>query len=232
MKANITGTANILEYAQTHGVKRMIFVSSSEVYGVNAAPDTATKNNLQECLGYIDLSDFRSAYPESKRAAEVLCTAYTHQYGISTVCARPWYIYGATFSEASSKADAQFLRKALAGEEIVMKSQGTQMRSYCYVSDCVTAMLKILLYGDNSAYDIAGKDDKTIREFAETIAETANVSIVYEEPDKTEHGGYTKILNSVCGKQRAQRTKELGYIPRYSVKDGIERTLKILRESM
>jgi nucleoside-diphosphate-sugar epimerase len=230
MKANILGTNNILEYARTHDTKRVMFVSSWEVYGASGAEQENA--HTQDLCGYVDISDPRSSYPESKRAAEVLCTAFAHQYNISTVCARPWYVYGATFSETSSKADVQFLRKALAGEDIIMKSQGTQVRSYCYVSDCVTAMLKILLHGENGAYNIVGKDDVSIRKLAEIISKAANVGITFEEPDEIERSGYTKIPSSVCGEQRAQRTMMLGYGPRYSVKDGIERTLKILHESM
>jgi nucleoside-diphosphate-sugar epimerase len=230
MKANIIGTVNMLEYARIHDVRRVMFVSSSEVYGVNITQND--NSQTQDRCDCIDLADLRSAYPESKRASEVLCASYRCQYNINTVCVRPWYVYGATFGEVSSRADAQFLRKAFAGEDIIMKSAGTQTRSYCYVSDCVTAMLKVLLNGENGAYNIAGKDNVTIQQFAEIIAETAHVGILFEEPSATERSGYTKAPNSVCGEQRAQRTQALGYVPRYSVADGIERTLKIMREAM
>lgn len=214
MKANILGTINVLEYARFHKTKRIMFVSSSEVCGA------------------ISLSDLRSAYPESKRAAEMLCTAYKYQYHLNTVCVRPWYVYGATYTETSSRADAQFLRKALLRESIIMKSAGMQIRSYCYVADCVTAMLKILLSGENGAFNIAGKDDISIRQFAEAIANEAKVDITFQEADKIEQKGYTKLQNSVCEEQQAQRTRLLGYVPRYTAVEGIARTMRILHESV
>ena len=224
MESNILGTMNCLEYAVKNNAGRVMFVSSSEVYGVDNSPSDPWR------YGQIDLSDFRSAYPESKRAAEVLCAAYAKQYGIDTVIVRPWYVYGATFTEQSSRADAQFFRKAHNGENIVLKSAGAQMRSYCYVADCVTAMIQVLQKGDGFAYDICGKDDVTIRKFAEVIAKTADVNIVFEHPEEAEQSGYTKASNSVCGKIRASKAAELGYMLGYSIERGVERTLKILSE--
>jgi nucleoside-diphosphate-sugar epimerase len=226
MKANVQGTINVLEYAVKHSCKRVLFLSSSEVYGQN---DSSLEKPLTEdYCGCVDISDPRSAYPESKRAGEALCAAYLRQYGINTVCVRPSYVFGATMSDSNSRADAQFFRKAMRGESIVLKSPGTQLRSYVYVSDCAAAVFKILLNGDNGPYNIAGNDVVSIRNFAEMIADSAKIGIAYEAPDIIEQKGYSKALNSVCSIDRARGA---GYVPRVSAAIGIERTLKIRGET-
>jgi len=226
MKTNIIGTINLLDYSISHSCKRFMYVSSSEVYGINDS--SLIKPLIEDYSGHLDLTNARSAYPESKRAGEVLCTAYLKQHSLNTVSVRPWYIYGATMIDESSKADAQFLRKAYAKEDIILKSEGSKIRSYCYVADCVQALLCILTNGENGAYNIAGKDTATIKEFAEQCAETAGVSIIYEKPDITEELGYSLAPNGVCSAERAER---VGYKPRVSLREGIKRSLAIMNEN-
>ncbi|GHV26428.1 hypothetical protein FACS18948_2060 [Clostridia bacterium] len=225
MKANLIGTLNLLEYAIAHNCKRFMYVSSGEIYGINDS--SCEKPLMEDYGGYHDLSNPRSVYPESKRAGEVLCTAYQKQYGLNTVSVRPWYIYGATMKDESSKADAQFLRKAANKENIIMKSAGVQARSYCYVSDCIQAMLCVLLNGDNGAYNIAGSDTATIKDFAEICAAEARSRVVYEVPGTVEQSGYSLAPNGICSAERAERA---GYKPKIQLHEGIRRTLTIIDE--
>jgi nucleoside-diphosphate-sugar epimerase len=227
MKANLLGTINILEYAKEHNVRRCTFVSSGEIYGQNDS--SADKCMKEDYSGYIDCSDPRSAYPESKRAAEVLCVAYKQEYCVNTVNIRPCYIYGPTMIEENSRADAQFIRNAINGDNIVMKSAGTQLRSYCYVSDAVSAMLYILLLGKSGeSYNIANKNSTvTIREFAKILSDISGVSIIFENPGDIEKSGYSLVGNAVMD---AGKLEGLGWQAKYDITNGLMRTVDILKK--
>lgn len=225
MKANIVGVMNLLEYARKYNPKKFMFISSAEIYGQNNSGDKGLK---EDYCGYIDCSDPRAAYPESKRVSETLCAGYSKQYGINTVVARPWYIYGPTMIDDNTKADAQFIRNAVNGNNIVMKSAGMQLRSYCYVSDMALAMFYILLRGENgNAYNIANRNcTVTIKEFAETLANIANVKVVYENPSDVEKSGYSAVGNGILD---ADKLENLGWRAKVDLHRGLSTALRILK---
>ena len=224
MKANLLGTINLLEYAVHHNSKRFIFFSSTEVYGQN---ESSFNNPLIEsAIGNVDINNVRASYPESKRAGEVLCMAYKEQYGINTVSIRPGYIYGPTMTMDSTKADVQFIRKAILGEDIVLKSEALNIRSYCYVSDCADAIFQILFNGKDNSYNIGGADIASIREFAEIAAKIAGVKIIFEVAGDVEKKGYSTFMNGIISNHRINA---IGYNPRVCLNDGISRTIGILK---
>lgn len=107
----------------------------------------------------MDILNQRASYPSAKRASETLCIAYGIEYGVDTVIVRPGHIYGPSITESDSRASAQFTRNVVAGKDIVMKSAGTQVRSYCYTLDCASAVLTVLLNGQTgNAYNISNKN--------------------------------------------------------------------------
>ena len=227
IEANVLGSMNLLEYAKKHDVRRFLFVSSGEIYGQN---NSDRHNPLIETdCGHIDPTDPRASYPESKRLSETLCAAYQKEYGVSTVIARPCHIYGPTMSVDNFRADAQFIRKALKKEDIILKSAGTQLRSYCYVADAVRAMLYILLLGESGeAYNIANKNcTVTIRAFAETLAKIAGVRVVFENPDDVEKAGYSKVNNAVLNAAKLER---LGWKAQVDLENGLTKTVNILSD--
>jgi nucleoside-diphosphate-sugar epimerase len=155
MQANLMGTMELLEYLRGCEGARFVFLSTGETYGEN--PDLPD-GFAEESHGYVNPMNPRSCYPESKRAAETLCASYAAQYGVDALVVRLCHVYGPTITGANSRADAQFLRKALAGEDIVMKSTGAQVRSFCYVPDAAAALFTVLLKGETGqAYNIANK---------------------------------------------------------------------------
>ena len=155
MQANLIGVMNLLEALRAQGHGRLIMLSTGEVYGENAdLPDGFGEADH----GWIDPMLPRACYPEGKRAAETLCASYAAQYGVDALVARLCHVYGPTFTSSNSRADAQFIRKALAGEDIVMKSTGSQVRSFCYVADAVNALLTLLARGEKGqAYNVANR---------------------------------------------------------------------------
>ena len=194
MKSNLNGVSTLIEYGLRHDLKRFLYVSSGEVYGVNEA-----KVLDENSYGYVDILNTRSCYPSSKRAAETLAMCYAGEYGVDVVVARPCHTYGPYFTESDNRVYAQFIRNVLNNQDIVMKSAGTQYRSWCYVEDCVNALLYILLKGKSGeAYNIADKSSVvTIRELAEMIAHIAGRKVVMQLPSDYEKKEFTPIKRAV-----------------------------------
>ena len=153
MLANFMGINNILDFAYKNKVKKVEYISSGEVYGQG---DANLDSFIEDYNGKINSTNPRSCYPLSKLASETLCVSYYEQYNVNTVIARPCHVYGPTQTKEDSRVIAQFINNVLNNEDIIMKSEGLQVRSYCYVIDCVTAILTILIKGKSgNAYNIA-----------------------------------------------------------------------------
>ena len=222
MQANLLGTMNLLEHMRDAG-GRFILFSTGEIYGER--PDLAGGFD-ERTFGSVDPMNPRACYPESKRAAETLCAAYAQQHGVDALAARLTYIYGATITDQNSRADAQFLRRALAGEDIVLKSDGSQLRSYCYAADAASALITLMLRGETSkAYNVANPNcAATIREYAETLAELAGVHVIFELPPENERRGYSAVTRAVLN---PGRLLDLGWRAEYDLREGLRRTLEI-----
>lgn len=219
MKSNLLGVSNMLEFGLSHQMHRFLYVSSGEIYGEGDG-----RVFSEDYSGYVNSTSPRSCYPSSKRAAETLCVSYAAEYGADVVIGRPCHTYGPHFTENDNRVYAQFIRNVLNGEDIIMKSSGAQYRSWCYVVDCVSALLYILLKGDSSeAYNIAdGNSNITIRELAETIAEIGQKKVIMGVPNTTEKNGYNVVTKSVFS---TAKIESLGWIPSTSIKEGLEKTI-------
>ena len=209
VKANILGVANLMDYGLGHSLERMLYVSTGEVYGEGGATlDTPDGKAFTETdSGYVNCATQRACYPSSKRAAETLCIAYGAEYGADVVIARPCHVFGPNFTESDNRVYAQFLRNVQRGEDIVMKSDGAQFRSWCYVVDCVRALLYILLKGERGeVYNIADeKSNVTIRQLAEMIATIGGKKVVIKKPDNQESSGYNIVTKSIFSTAKLQR---------------------------
>lgn len=223
---NVQGTANILNKLAREGLGRMVYVSSSEVYGRR---ESKVPYQEDDCFP-IDSMDPRSCYPISKRLAENLCACYAAEYGVQSVIVRPGHIYGPTQTDTDSRAHAQFTRAAAKGLPVTMKSKGKQFRSYCYVVDCASAMIYVALYGKcGEAYNIANPEsDCTIAELATTVAKVAGVKLVQEEASSDEKKGYARMDNSALN---SKKLRDLGWKGSFTLERGVRRTIELLKES-
>ena len=227
---NIIGTRNLLEYAAKHSARRFVFVSTVEVYGENRGD---TEAFAEDYCGYIDCNTLRAGYPESKRAGEALCQAYIRQKGLDVVIPRLSRVYGPTMLMSDTKALSQFIKNSLAGENIVLKSAGTQFFSYSYVADAVTGILCCLLKGGcGQAYNIADPaSDIALKDLAQLIAEQAGTQVIFQIPDAVEQAGYSKATKAVLNNSKLQA---LGWKPMWDIREGVQSTIAILqgRESV
>lgn len=221
---NVLGMNNLLEYSARHGVKRVLELSSVEIYGENRGD---TERFDESYCGALNCSTYRSGYPESKRVCEALCHSYAAQYGIDCVIARLSRCYGPTMNMSDSKASAQFIKNALAGEDIVLKSSGKQRYSYLYMADAVSGILTVLLKGQSGeAYNVADElSDITLGGFAQAAAQAGGTKVIYDIPESME--GYSgAIMSLMCG----DKLKALGWKALNSISDGVNKTVSILRK--
>ena len=220
MFANLIGLKSLLDIAKENPRTRFLYVSSSEVYG--------KKDGNHPCheldYGYVDILNPRACYPSSKRAAETMCAAYREEYGVDFVVVRPGHVYGPSITDTDSRASAQFTRKAKAGENIVMKSAGAQLRSYTYTLDCASAILTVLLKGKcGEAYNISNSQSVvTIRELAEDMAKTTGIKVVFEQASDLEKRSYNMMNNSSLDSSKLEK---LGWSGCYSLEKGIKSTI-------
>lgn len=225
MLSNFLGIKNLLDYAKDRGVKRVLYISSSEVYGKKEDDQPYSENKY----GYIDLLNSRNSYSVGKQAAETLCVSYAAEYGVDSVIARPGHVYGPTASPADQHVSSTWAYAAARKKDIVMKSDGSQRRSYCYCLDCASAILTILLYGRGSAaYNISNSSSViTIRELGEILADSAGIQMVKELPSDSEKKGFNPMSNSSLDSSALQ---SLGWHGLFGAKAGLEHTVLILRE--
>lgn len=227
MLANIQGFSALINSLDRGYLKKVLYISSSEVYGINEKQEPYK----EEQLGYLDILNTRNCYPSSKRAAETMCAAYSDEYGIETVIVRPSYIYGPTIKKSDSRASALFSTKAAKGENIVMKSKGEQLRSYTHVLDCASAILAVLINGENKqAYNISAPQSiVTIRQMAEAFAKAGNVDIIFDVPTEAETKSYNKIP---CSALDSGKLEALGWKAEYDMESGAVQTVNMLRQRL
>lgn len=223
--ANILGTRNLLEAASEQKGSRFLLLSSVEVYGENRGD---TEYFQEDYCGYLDCNTLRAGYPEGKRVSEAMCQAYIKEKGVDAVIIRLPRCYGPTMRMSDTKAIAQFIKKAVAGEDIVLKSKGDQFYSYAFTADAVLGLLYVLTGGTRGeAYNLADSgSDITLRELAELAAGTAGSKVVFELPSETEQAGYSTATRAVM---RGDKLKALGWRPQYDIKSGIKLTTGMLR---
>lgn len=227
MLSNFLGLKFLLDYAKNRGTKRLLFISSSEVYGEKEGSEPYREGEY----GYIDLLKARNSYSVGKRAAETLCASYADEYGVESVIVRPGHIYGPTASSHDNRVASAWAYAVARGEDIVMKSNGSQIRSYCYCLDCASAILKVLLSGESGrAYNISNPDSViSIKEMAEVLVKSAGVELKEELPSEEERKGFNPMSNSSL---ESTSLIALGWRGCFDAESGFGHTVQILKEIM
>ncbi len=220
IEANIVGYGSML---RNLSFKRGVYISSSEIYG-NGAPAPYK----EDTYGDVDILNPRACYPVSKRLAETLSISHGVEYNKEIMIVRPGHIYGPTITPHDSRASADFSRLARDGQNIIMKSTGNQMRSYCYVYDCASAILAVLLNGQPAnAYNISNSASiVSIKTIAETLAKCGGISVEQTEATAAEKASYNLMSNSSLD---STKLEALGWHAVYDIETGSQHTINILR---
>lgn len=215
-------TRLLLLYSRNAKVKGLVYVSSLEYYGQNGSNDFIT----EKFQGYVEASSPRSSYPLGKRAAEYLCTAYAQEYGVPAKIARLTQTFGAGVASNDNRVFAQFVRSIITNSDIVLHTTGESAKPYCYTTDCISAILYILLKGQNGeAYNVANEETYiTIKDMADFLCENfnPNCNVVMQATPTMGYAPVTKLRLST------KKLKDLGWLPTYDLKTMFSRLIKSL----
>ncbi len=223
--ANTVGTANLLALAVKHKSSGFLFFSSGEVYGEVTAEKVPIK---EDSYGLVDPLFIRSCYAEGKRAGENMCVSWSHQYGVPVKIVRPFHTYGPGMRLDDGRVFADFVSDIINGKDIVMKSDGSAIRAFCYLADAIAGFFTVLLKGNPAqAYNVGNDEGKiSIAELAKILVDILpdrHLKIIRKENEFA--SGYIKSKIPVSVPDTS-RIRQLGWRPVYSIKEGFSRTVR------
>jgi nucleoside-diphosphate-sugar epimerase len=230
--ANINGLRNLLDRCVAQAVrgkpvKGFLFYSSSEIYG-DPSPDAIP--TAEDYRGLVSCTGPRACYDESKRFGETLCVIYAQQYGVPTRQARPFNNYGPGLKITDKRVIPDFAREIFAGRDLVMFSDGTPTRTFCYSADSITGYYKVLVKGGNGEpYNVGTeKPEISMKELADRLISTAGELFGYK--GKLIHQPAPEAVYLVDNPNRRcpnidKARSQLGYEPGIGIEEGLRRTL-------
>lgn len=220
LSANTLGTARMLDLALSD-CRGLLFFSSGEIYGAQGHGYPLHENSTG---GHINPLLVRSCYGESKRMGETMCVAWNHQFGVPAKIVRPWHTYGPGMKLDDGRVFADFTRDILNGGPIVLNSDGSASRSFCYLADATIAFFTVLLLGEDAgAYNVANTDaEVTIAQLAMILSLTQNVPLDWKgKPSDNYVPSSNQGIRADITKIRA-----LGWNPTTGIEEGFKRTVE------
>ena len=219
---HLQGTYNVLELAREKKSEKILYVSTVEVYGEWKEEEGIR----EEDMGPLHCDNARACYPEAKRMCETMLASYEAQYGIPYVGVRLCHTFGPGISLDDGRAFSEFIRNVIKGEDIVLQTDGSAVRTYTYVADAVGAMLLAFTKGKEHYYNIANPDNLiSIRDLAEMIAgldPKGKVKVRYAAQEEQK----LKYLPFKLGIMNVDRIMELGWHPQVGLEDAFRYTLE------
>jgi len=225
LSANTIGTNNLLKLGVEKKIKSFLFFSSSEIYGNSS--EFSSINICETNYAVIDPNNVRSCYSLGKKMGENICTSWAKQYGIDVKIVRPFHTYGPGMSLEDGRVFADFVKNIVNKKNIIIKSDGKAIRSYCYIKDATIGFLKVLSNGKNNyPYNIGNPNESfSVKELAKIIIDISNISEIECLINDTQNkGGYLKSETSRLV-PNIDRLTELGFVPKTSAREGFKRTI-------
>ena len=220
IETNVLGLTNLVDLGMRKNMKSFLNLSSSEIYG---DPDEVHIPTREDYNGNVSCTGPRACYDESKRLGETLCVNYFREYGVPVKVARPFNVYGPGLKLNDRRVIPDFFNDAINKHKIVMFSDGSPTRSFCYVSDAIKGFLLALLSEFNGEAFNIGNDQTEIsmKGLAEIIAEiVGNVDIELKKSEEKEY--LTDNPQRRCPDLTKAKTF-LNYYPKVELKTGLER---------
>lgn len=228
INANVQGTINVLALAREKHSKSVLYVSSGEVYGKK---DDGIPNTENE-YGLIDPLSVRSCYGQSKRMGETLCVCWNYQFNTHAKIVRPFHCFGPGMLLNDGRVFADFIGNILRNEDIVIHSDGSAVRAFCYITDATIQFFKVLLDGhDSEAYNVGNSNNAiSIKELAETLTTLYPEKKLKVVVDIDENDLRTSKMKSPLSVSipDTHKIEVLGIHPKVSIKDGFNRTIESL----
>ncbi len=228
MRTALVGTMSMLELAKEKHVEGMVYISSMEVYGTI----NVTDHKIEEWeLGYVNLSDARSCYPEGKRACECLCSSYVAQNGINVCTARLAQTFGAGILPNENRVFAQFAKSVLENKDIILHTAGLSEGNYVYTADAIKAILLLLTEGKKGeVYNVSNEEcHMRIRDMAELVAVQVahgKIKVVYDIPEEKNMFGYAPDVKMHMSNKKI---KMLGWEPQISLLEAYRRMIGYMK---
>jgi len=204
----------MLGLAKEHGA-RFLLASTSEVYGdplVNPQPETY--------WGNVNPIGPRGVYDEAKRYAEAITMAYHRYHGMDTRIARIFNTYGPRMRAGDGRVVPNFINQALRGEDLTVYGDGSQTRSFCYVSDLVDGLFRLMMSDFSDPVNIGNPGEMTVLEFAEVVVEIigSDSQITFEDLPVDD----PKVRRPDIGRAR----EVLGWEPVVGLREGLRETIR------
>jgi UDP-glucuronate decarboxylase len=225
LEANSSGTQHLLRHAYLSSCRAFLFFSSGEVYGM---PIDDSRRLREVDFGYLDPATVRACYAESKRLGETMCVSWHHQYGVPSRIVRPFHTYGPGMALDDGRVFADFVADAVIGRDIVVKSDGAALRSFCYIADATVGFLTVLLKGQNAqAYNVANPEAEiSIRDLAFTMAKLfpdRGIGVRFDIPPNTNSYLQSPVIRSCPS---IEKIVQLGWMPSTGITEGFRRTVQ------
>ena len=221
-KTSVLGTMNMLELAERHGAK-MLQASTSEIYG-----DPEVHPQTEDYWGNVNPIGPRACYDEGKRCAETLCVAYRDTRGVQVKIARLFNVYGPRMQLNDGRVVSNFITQALQGRDITVYGDGTQTRSFCYISDLVDGLMRLMNSPDDVSgpFNLGNPHELHIKDLAEqVVAATGTQSRVISAP--------LPVDDPTRRKPNIDRAKEiLGWSPQIPLDEGLTSSIAYFREAL
>lgn len=225
IKANTIGTINVLELAKDKNVEKVLYLSTREIYG----KISSDVNSIEEDdFGSLNCKEFRSCYPESKRVSETMLESYYYQYNIPYNIVRLAHAYGPGMNiNEDGRVMADFISDVVNYRDIVLKSDGSAIRAFCYISDAIYGILKVIVDGEiGEAYNIANETEpimiKKLAKKLNSLFKERNINIIYDIPQE-KSAGYSKIGRTPLN---TSKLEELGWSCKVGLHEGLIRTVR------
>ncbi len=223
LKVGSLGTHKALGLAKGKGA-RFLLASTSEVYG-----DPQVHPQPESYWGHVNPIGFRGVYDEAKRFAEAMTMAYHRCHGVRTRIVRIFNSFGPRMRLADGRALPNFMGQALRGEEITVFGDGSQTRSFTYVADTVSGILRLLESEETEPVNIGNPQEVSILEFARTIIEvTGSRSRIVQRPFPPEFRDDPKVRQPDITRAR----ERLGWTPQFTLREGLKPTLEYFRRKL
>ena len=223
--ANTIGTYNTLMLAKEKKVLWYLFISSREIYW--EPMDWVNIFTEDGLLGQVNPLVPRNGYAEWKKAAENMCVSMNAEYWINTKIIRLAHTYWPWMSIDDGRVQADFLKNVINHEDIVMKSDGSSVRTYTYISDAVNGLFKVLLSSKNIVYNIADDKEVSIKDLADILVSISENSKLVIDIDDSMKKGSASFKKWILSNEKIK--KELNWIPKYGIVEWFKRTIDYLK---
>jgi UDP-glucuronate decarboxylase len=224
---NVIGTYNLLEFARRQHLKAFLFISVGEVY---SNLNTGAEKIKESYIGRVDSLAVRSCYAESKKMGETMCICWSHQYGIPVKIVRLFHTYGPGMQLGDGRVHSDFVDDVVKNKNIVIKSDGSAVRTFNYVADTVSGFFTVILKGrTNQAYNVGSDRMISIEELARTIARLSSYTfdrkLEISKDTRDQGNRYLPSANKLLCPDTA-KIKSLGWRPKYTLDEGFVRTIR------